>query len=310
MNNPGALPPAELAVFAAVAEANGFSAAARRLGVSKAMVSQAVARLEAQLGVQLLRRTTRQLSLTEAGQAMLPHVQRALGALQEACDAATDTRRAPRGTLRLNAPMSFGLLHVMPALSAFAQLYPEVRVDLVLDDRALDLTKGGFDLTMRIGTLADSGLISQALGRSRNVLVAHPDYVARHGSPAEPAALAGHALLVYSLSSSAARWTLVRGTHSESVRVRGRLQANSSLALQRALLDGLGIARIPWFVAGQDLAAGRLLRVLPDWHLPEQGIYALTSAREHLPRKTRAFIDFFRERVGDPPYWEEHGRAR
>ncbi|MEY4550296.1 MAG: hypothetical protein RL685_6491 [Pseudomonadota bacterium] len=304
MNNPGALPPAELAVFAAVAEANGFSAAARRLGVSKAMVSLAVSRLEAQLGVQLLHRTTRRLSLTEAGQAMLPHVQRALVALQEACDAATEVRTAPRGTLRLNAPMSFGLLHVMPALNAFAKLYPEVRVDLVLDDRVLDLTEGGFDLALRIGTLADSALISQVLGRSRNLLVAHPDYLLRRGEPAEPAELAQHDLLVYSLSSSIARWTLQRGSHSEVVRVRSRLQANSSLALRTALLDGLGIARIPWFVIGEDLAAARLTRVLPHWDLPDQGIFALTGSREHLPQKTRAFIDFLRERIGAPPYWE------
>lgn len=307
MNNPSALPPAELAVFAAVAEAHGFSAAARRLGVSKAMVSLAVSRLEAQLGVQLLQRTTRRLSLTEAGQAMLPHVQRALVALQEACDAASEVRTAPRGTLRLNAPMSFGLLHVMPALSAFAHLYPEVRVDLVLDDRVLDLTEGGFDLALRIGTLADSALFSQTLGRSRNLLVAHPDYLARRGAPVEPVELGQHDLLVYSLSSSVTRWTLLRGTRTETVRVRGRLKANSSLALQRALLDGLGIARIPWFVVGEDLAAGRLVRVLPDWDLPTQGLHAMTSAREHLPLKTRAFIDFLRERIGEPPYWERGG---
>jgi DNA-binding transcriptional LysR family regulator len=114
---------------------------------------------------------------------MLPHVQRALLALQEACDAASEARTAPRGTLRLNAPMSFGLLHVMPALSAFAQRYPEVRVDLVLDDRVLDLTEGGFDLALRIGNIADSALISQPLGRSRNVLVAHPNYLAQRGMP-------------------------------------------------------------------------------------------------------------------------------
>jgi DNA-binding transcriptional LysR family regulator len=185
---------------------------------------------------------------------MLPHVQRALVALQEACEAATAVRTAPRGALRLNAPMSFGLLHVMPALNAFAKLYPEVRVDLVLDDRVLDLTEGGFDLALRIGTLADSTLMGQALGRSRNLLVAHPDYLRRRGVPAEPSELAQHDLLVYSLSSSVARWTLQRGSRSEVVRVRSRLQANSSLALQAALLDGLGIARIPWFVVGETLA--------------------------------------------------------
>lgn len=201
--------------------------------------------------------------------------------------------------------MSFGLLHVVPALGAFARAYPEVRVDLVLDDRVLDLVEGGFDLALRIGTLPDSSLVSQRVGRNRNVLVAHPDYLARAGMPASPGELAGHAVLVYSLSATGTRWTLTRGARSETVRVRGPLQANSSLALRQALLQGLGIARIPLFVVGEDLHHGRLMRVLPDWELPEQDIHALTTTRDQLPRKTRAFIEFFRSRLGDPPYWEQ-----
>lgn len=298
------LPLQDLAVFAAVAETEGFSAAARRLGVSKAMVSVAIARLEARLGVRLLRRTTRRLSLTEAGASALPHAQRALLAARDAAEAATQSLVSPRGVLRLNAPMSFGLLHVVPALGGFARLYPEVRVDLVLDDRVLDLAEGGFDLAIRIGALPDSGLFGQRVGRSRNVLAAHPDYLARAGTPATPEDLAGHAALTYSLSPTGARWTLSRGTESETVRVSGPLQANSSLALHRALREGLGLARIPLFIAGEDLASGRLVRVLPDWDLPELGIHTLTTARDDLPRKTRAFIDFFRDRLGNPPYWE------
>jgi DNA-binding transcriptional LysR family regulator len=304
-NGTSPLPLQDLAIFAAVAETEGFSAAARRLGVSKAMVSVAVARLEERLGVRLLQRTTRRLSLTEAGAAMLPHAQRSLLAARDAEEAATQALTSPRGVLRINAPMSFGLLHVVPALGDFARMYPEVRVDLVLDDRVLDLAEGGFDLAIRIGTLADSSLIAQRLGRSRNVVVAHPDYLARAGEPARPADLAAHEALVYSLSPTGARWTLSHAGRSETVRVSARLLANSSLALHRALLQGLGLARIPWFVVGEDLAHGRLVRVLPRWDLPEQGIHALTTARDHLPRKTRALIDFLRVRFDDPPYWEE-----
>jgi len=298
------LPLQELGIFAAVAEAEGFSAAARRLGVSKAMVSVAVARLEERLGVRLLQRTTRRLSLTEAGAAALPHAQRALLAARDAGEAATEGLTSPRGVLRVNAPMSFGLMHVVPALGAFARTYPEVRVDLVLDDRVLDLTEGGFDLALRIGTLPDSSLVAQRLGKSRNVLVAHPDYLERAKKLTKPEDLAEHAALVYSLSATRGRWTLSRGKRSVTVRVSGPLQANSSLALHRALLQGLGVARIPCFVVGEDLAGGRLVEVLPEWALPEQEIQALTTAREHLPRKTRAFIEFFRERIGSPPYWE------
>jgi DNA-binding transcriptional LysR family regulator len=294
----------DLAVFAAVAETEGFSAAARRLGVSKAMVSVAVARLEERLGVRLLQRTTRRLSLTEAGAAALPHAQRALLAARDAEEAATQSLTSPRGLLRLNAPMSFGLLHVAPALGAFAKTYPEVRVDLVLDDRVLDLAEGGFDLALRIGTLPDSSLVSQHVGQSRNVIAAHPDYLARAGAPGSPTDLAGHAALVYSLAATGARWTLTRGRRAETVRVGGPLKANSSLALRSALLQGLGVARVPWFVVGEDLARGRLVQVLPEWELPAQDIHALTTSREHVPRKTRAFIDFFRARIGSPPYWE------
>lgn len=305
VNNPAqALPLSDLAVFATVAELEGFSAAARRLGVSKAMVSTAIARLEQRLGVRLMQRTTRRLSLTEAGAAALPHAQRALLAARDAEEAATESSTTPRGTLRINAPMSFGVLHVAPALGAFAAAYPEVRVDLVLDDRIVDLVEGGFDLAIRIGALPDSALVAQRVGRNRNVLVAHKSYLKRAGAPAKPAALVDHAALVYSGASAPNRWNLVRGGREETVRVRALLSANSSLALREAALQGLGIARMPLFVVGEDLAKGRLQQVLPGWELPEQGIFAITTARELQPRKTRAFIDFFRARIGQPHYWE------
>lgn len=305
MNSPLRTQPlTELAIFVAVAEAQGFSAAARRLGLSKAMISVAVSRLEERLGVRLFQRTTRRLSLTEAGAASLPHAQRALLAARDAEEAASQSRSVPRGVLRVNAPMSFGLLHVVPALGAFARAFPEVEVDLVLDDRVLDLVDGGFDLALRIGALPDSSLVAYPLTRSRNVVLAHPDYLRRAGTPAAPAELAQHAVLLYSLASTGARWELRRAGRVESVRVRGPLKANSSLAIRQGLLQGLGIARLPEFIAGEDLHSGRLVRVLPAWNLPDQPIHALTTAREFVPRKTRAFIEFFRDRLGEQPYWE------
>ncbi len=294
----------DLEMFVAVADGGGFTAAARRLGVSKALASTAIARLEERVGVRLFQRTTRRITLTEAGAAALPHARRAILAARDAHEAATRLRASPRGTLRVSAPMSFGLLHVVPALGAFAQAYPELKVDLALDDRMIDLVEGAFDLAVRIGTLADSSLVAQRLGRSRSALVAHPDYLARRGVPEAPAELADHDALLYTLAPICDEWTLVRGGRTERLRVRGPLQANSSLALRQAALQGLGIARIPLFVVGEDLASGRLIRVLPDWEPPENGIYAITTSREHLPAKTRAFIDFFRSRIGEPAYWE------
>lgn len=303
MNVNSALPLAELAVFVAVAEAEGFSAAARRLGVSKAMVSTAVARLESKLGVRLFQRSTRRLSLTEDGAAALPHAQRAIEAAQDAEDAATQSRATPRGTLKVNAPMSFGLLHIVPALGEFARAFPDVSVDLVLDDRVVDLVAGAFDVGVRIGVLSDSGLVALRIGRNRSALVAHADYLARAGTPKKPADLAGHATLAYSLGPG--DWLLRQGRRSETVKLRPTLRANSSLALHQAALQGLGVARLPLFVCGDDLAGHRLVEVLPDWQLPEMPIHLVTPSREHLPRKTRAFIEFFRSRMSDPPAWEQ-----
>lgn len=303
-NDLAALPLNDLGVFAAVAEGEGFSPAARRLGVSKAMVSTAITRLEARLGVRLFHRTTRRVSLTEAGAAALPHAQRALLAARDAEEAAISQRTSPRGTLRVNAPMSFGLCHVAPALGAFARAYPEVRVDLVLDDRMVDLVEGAFDLAVRIGTLPDSSLVGIRVGRNRNALVASAKYLARARAPTRPAELTDHAALIYSLSPTGAAWTLSCDGRSETIKVRGPLQANSSLALREAVLQGLGIARMPLFVVGADLADGRMIRVLPEWDMPEQGIHVVTTAREQQPRKTRAFVEFLRGRFGDPPYWE------
>ena len=289
----------DLVVFAAVAEAMGFSEAARRLGVSKAMASTAVSRLEARLGVRLFQRTTRRLSLTEAGIAALPHAQRAVLAGRDAEEAATSLRTTPRGTLRVNAPMSFGVLHVAPALGDFARRYPELTVDLVLDDRVLDLVDGGFDLAVRIGVLADSSLVASRIGTNHNVLVASPDYLGQRGAPSTPRELADHPALVYTLSSTGAEWSLTRDGRTETVSVVGPVRANSSLALLTLARQGLGIARMPRFVVDDDLANGRLEQVLPDWSLPAQGIHVVTTARAHQPAKTRAFVDFLRERFGE-----------
>jgi DNA-binding transcriptional LysR family regulator len=300
-----ALPLAELAMFAAVAEAQGFSPAARRLRTSKATISAAVARLERKLGVKLLQRSTRSVRLTEAGEAALPHVQRALEAARDATEAAVGSSRGPAGLLRVTTPMSFGLLHIAPALAAFARAWPEVKVDVTLDDRVLELVKGGFDLALRIGNLTDSSLVSHRIGPSRNALVAHPDFLRARPPLRAPLDLAGVPALVYSLAPDAHRWTLRRGGRVETVEVRPSLLANSSLALRDAALAGLGVARLPLFVAGPLLADGRLVAVLPEWALPDHVIQVLTPSREHLPPKTRAFIEFLRARVGDPPAWEQ-----
>lgn len=284
-------------VFVAVAETGGFSSAARRLGGSKAMVSTTVTKLEAALGAKLFQRTTRKLSLTEAGASALPHAQRALTASRDATEAALQTRLSPRGTLKVSAPMTFGLLHVAPALGAFARQFPELKVELVLDDRMVDLVAGGFDLALRIGDLPDSALIATRLGTNRSVLVATPEWLASRPRLKRPEDLANEPALVYSLAPRGDRWTVTRKGREVTVRVRAVIEANNSLALREMALQGLGIARIPRFAVEQELESGALTRVLPGWEFAEQGIFAVTTAREYQPLKSRAFIDFFRKRL-------------
>ncbi|HZH44903.1 MAG TPA: LysR family transcriptional regulator [Lysobacter sp.] len=294
----------DMVVFAAVADSLGFSAAARRLGVSKTMVSAAVARLERRLGVKLFHRTTRRLSLTESGSAALPHAMAAWSALQEAEDAATSLRAAPRGTLRINAPMSFGIVHLAPKIHAFCEAFPEVQVDLVLDDRVVDLIGGAFDVAIRIGQLQDSSLSASLIGRNRNVVVASPAYLATAAPIRRPADLSEHPCVLYSLSSTGDQWDFTKGDTVERVPVAGRVRVNSSLAMLNMVRCGAGVARMPLFAAAEALRQREVVALLPEWEIPSHGIYAMTTARVHQPRKTGAFIDFLRAQFGDTPYWE------
>jgi DNA-binding transcriptional LysR family regulator len=294
-----------LRAFVAVADHGGFAAAARELGVTTSAVSKKVARLEARLGARLLRRTTRRLSLTEAGEALLAHARRALAEAAAGAEAVAALGAAPRGELRLGAPMSFGILHVAPALAPFMAAYPGVRVDMVLDDRVQDLVAGGLDLAVRIGALGASGsVVARRLASAAGTLCASPDYVARRGMPRVPDDLAAHDTLVYAYGADADEWHMDGPDGPASVATRPRLRSNNSLALREAALAGAGVLRVPTFVVGEDLAAGRLVRVMPEWRLPRLDIHAVFPGRDYVPLKVRAFVDFLQARFGDPPSWE------
>lgn len=287
---------AAIPVFVAVVEAGSFTAAAKKLGLTKSAVSRRVSDLEEDLGVRLLHRTTRRLSLTEAGERYLQHARPALLEAQAAEDAVSQLQAKPRGRLRINAPMSFGRLHVAPAIPAFLECYPEIEVHMTMDDRVVDLVSGGFDVAIRIGSLPDSSLIARKLGPSHNALCATDAYLRKHGEPRTPEELLDHNCVLYAYFSDANEWTFIRDDHRQSVRVSGRYQVNNSEALREALLQDVGIGRIPTFIVGPDLAAGRLKRVLPDYTMPSQDIYAVWPETRHLPAKVRLFIDFLRGR--------------
>ena len=293
-------------VFVAVAENRGFAAAARCLGVSKSAVSKRIALLEERLGVRLFHRSTRKVSLTEAGEHYLAHAVRALGAAREAEDAVLALQGAPKGRLRINAPMSFGRLHVAPLIPEFLETHPGIEIDMVMDDRVVDLVAEGFDVAIRGGTLDDSSLIARKIAPLHNVLLAAPSYISRHGQPDVPDDLLNHNCLHYAYSQDAREWVLLSKDDEIRIRTSGTYRVNNGEALKEAILRGTGIARLQTFVAGPDIAAGRLVQILPNHRMPAQTLYAVFPERRHLPVKVRAFVDFLVERIGgELPAWDK-----
>ncbi len=288
-----------MAVFARVVEARGFTAAARQLGMSKSAVSKAVAALEDRLGARLLNRTTRRLSLTEVGHAFYERSARVVAEAEEAELAVTRLQEAPRGTLRLSAPLSFGLRHLGPALPGFMAAHPELRLDLDFTDRFVDLIEEGYDLAVRIGHLPDSSLIARRLAESRLVVCAAPAYWDRRGRPERPEELGGHDCLTYAYHPNPAEWPFAEpGGRRIAVRVDGALRTNNGDVSLQAALGGLGVVRLPTFIVGPDLAAGRLEAALTAYELPPLGVFAVYPHNRHLSAKVRAFVDFLAERFG------------
>ena len=287
------------AIFAAVAEARSFTAAAERLGLSKGSVSKAVSRLEAQLGQSLFHRTSRRLALTEAGRTLSDHAARIVAEAQAAEEAARDAASVPTGRIRLAAPMSFGVANVAPLVADFLRLHPGVEIELGLSDARIDIVAEGYDVALRIGDLADSSLRGRRLCDIVTHIVAAPSYLARAGTPGHAADLAGHSLLGY--SNLPGPWRFRReGEPDVSIRARGPLAANSGDALVPALLAGLGIARLPGFIVGPHLASGALVPILPDWTPPPTGLHLLTPPSALRPARVEALIAFLGRRLRDP----------
>ncbi|MDO6687084.1 MULTISPECIES: LysR family transcriptional regulator [unclassified Agarivorans] len=292
-------------VFVAVVESGGFSPAARSLGISKSAVSKRVNQLEQHLGVKLLHRTTRKLSLTEAGKHYFEHAAKAHNAAKDAEDAVAQLQGEPQGLLRINTPMSFGRLHIAPLIAEFLTRYPKISIDMMMDDKVNDLVAEGFDLAIRAGDLPDSSLIVRKLAPLNSVLCASPAYLKLHGTPTQIEQLSQHNCLQFSYSQDVKEWTFMRDGQSQSIEVKGNYRVNNSEALRDAMLQGLGIGRLPTFVAGPDIKAGRLVTLLDEFKMPNKTIHAVFAERQYLPAKVRAFIDFAVEYLAaDQPYWE------
>lgn len=294
----------DMAIFARVVERTGFTAAAGDLGLSKSAVSKAVARLEDRLGLRLLNRTTRRLSVTEAGGAFYEGCQRMVAEAEAAGQAVSHLAAAPRGTLKVSAPMSFGQHHLLPGLSDFLKRCPEMKIDVALNDRRVDLVEEGFDLGIRVGNLADSSLIARRLAPNRLAVAAAPAYLAAQGHPAAPEDLAAHACLLYAYAQAGESWHFAGPGGRRAVKVSGPLRVNNGDGLLSAAIAGLGIVVLPSFICGEALRDGRLTRLLLDWRAADTAVHAVYPASRNLSPKVRVFIDFLVERFGHPPYWD------
>lgn len=282
----------EMQTFTSVVDAGSFVRAAESLDMSKAAVSRYVADLEARLGVRLLHRTTRKLSLTEEGRAFHARCKSMLEELEEAESEITARSAQASGLVKVNVPYSFGILHLAPLWSDFMAEHPKVTLDVTLSDRVVDLVEEGFDLAVRIGSLASSSLISRKLASTRMVLCASPTYLKIHGCPQHPQEIAQHAVLAYSLLATGDQWSLEGPNGIESVVVHPFLRTNSGDTCRAAALKHQGIILQPSFMVEDDLRSGALVELMPQYRALEFGIYAVYPSRQYVSAKVRLLIEF------------------
>jgi DNA-binding transcriptional LysR family regulator len=279
-------------VFFNVVEANGFSAAARRLQTTPASVSRRVKALEQRLGVRLLQRTTRKLSLTEAGEQYFREGRTLLHELDNLEQTLSASAREPRGELRIVAPMSFGQRRLAPLVARFAALHDKLRVTLLLEDRETDLFDEAVDVAIRIGYPTDSSLVARAIGPVPRFACASPGYLERRGSPASPVDLLHHDCLHYNLIPEREEWTFLGDEGEQTVAITGSFCSNNGDVLAEAAMQGLGITLLPDFIVESALADGRLVRVLQDYERSPLTLFALYPSRRHVPAKMRSFLDY------------------
>jgi DNA-binding transcriptional LysR family regulator len=291
-------------IFAQVVESGSFAKAAERLQVSTSAASRQVAELEAQLQTRLLNRTTRRVSLTESGRAFYERAVQLLADLEEAEQEAARAAVVPRGTIRLTTPVNFGVRHLAPAIAEFLAAHAEVRFDVSLSDRVVDLVEEGFDLAVRVGPPGSENLVARKLGETRLVPCASPQYLAAHPAPKTPEELAAHNCFTYEYVSPRNVWRFRDATGAErAVRIAGTLHSNNGDLLAEVAARGCGIVFEPAFIVGPDVRAGRLVPLLQEFAPPPAPIYAVYPSRKHLSAKVRRFVEFLVERFAQGQDW-------
>jgi DNA-binding transcriptional LysR family regulator len=296
--------------FLHVVEQGSFSRAAERIGRSKAVVSKTISHLEDRLGIRLLNRTTRRISLTEAGTEYYEHCQRIVAEVNATETALTDLQKNPRGKLRLTAPMTFGTMHITPLVAEFCTRYPDIEIELELNDRHVDMVDEGYDLAVRIGRLNDSTLRGRKLVSCGIKTIAAPSYLELKGEPREPQDLSKHNCLLYSYASDLYHWSYIHSGEAVRVPVNGNFKSNNGRAVLEACIAGLGITVLPDFICGPSLKQGLVKEILVHDHRDPVDVYVLYPANRYVAGKVRAFIDFIVEKFATKQPWHLETASR
>lgn len=291
-----------LYAFAQVAQTLSFSRAAERLGITKSAVSKHVAQLEAQLGVQLIVRTTRRLVLTEAGERVHASAARMASEVESAQDAALEHSSKIAGALRVTAPAALGRNYLMPLVQEFLELHPEITIELLIGDSHVDLMAERVDVALRVGGRGDSSLISRRISRVEVFVVAAPSYLEKHPAPRTPQELARHEWIVHAPQGEPSKITLRRGKRSATVRMHGRVRCNDGPSNLAGCIAGVGVLGVPDFEVAGDIRSGTLVRLLPGWKIDDFALCLVFPPRKHVLARVRAFADFVAERFRDPPW--------
>ena len=294
-----------MSIFVEVVNSDGFTAAAEKMGLSRAQISKSVMQLEEHLGTRLLNRTTRRISLTDTGRVYYERCKTILADIEEIEAIASEQNAEPRGTLTISAPTSFGLLQLNEAIPQYIKRYPKVQISLSLADRFIDVVSEGFDLVIRIAELEDSSLVARKIAPCKRVFCASPDYLKQNGVPKVPQDLAIHHCLIYSNELKPDTWVLHGPNGIESIKVNGPVCADNGDILKDAALAGLGVTLLPTFIVGSDIGKGKLQQVLADYCPPEISIYAVFPSRRYVSAKGRMFIEFLSDYFGDNPGWDQ-----